>query len=54
MGSHYKNEILKLRKYVKRYDFVSFARRVGDKYGKNFMDTAAKAGIYATKTCLKE
>ena len=43
----------KLRKYVKGYGFLSFARRFGDKYGKNLMDTATKIGIDAAKTASK-
>ena len=30
------------RKYVKGFDFLSFARKLGDKYGKKLMDTAIK------------
>ena len=32
------------RRYVKGYDFLSFARKFGDKYGKKVMDTATKVG----------
>ena len=32
---------------------MSFARKFGDKYGKNLMDTATKAGIDAAKTASK-
>ena len=39
----------KFRKYVKRYNFLSF----GDKYGKILMDTATKTGIDAAKTTCK-
>ena len=38
------------RKYVKGYDFLSFARNLGDKYSKKLMDTATKTGIDAAKT----
>ena len=38
------------RKYVKGYGFLSFARKVGDKYGKKLMDTATKTGIDAAKS----
>ena len=38
------------RKYVKRYGFLSFARKTGDKYGKKLMDTATKTGIDPAKT----
>ena len=40
----------KYRKYVKGYGLLSFAKQFGDKYGKNLMDTATKAGIDAAKT----
>ena len=43
----------KYRKYVKEYGFLSFARRVGDIYGKKLMDTATKTGRDATKTASK-
>ena len=43
----------KFRKYVKRYGFLSFARKVGDKYGKNLIDTATKTGIDGAKTASK-
>ena len=32
------------RRYVKGYDFLSFARKFGDKCGKKLMDTATKVG----------
>ena len=32
------------RRYVKGYGFLSFARKFGDKYGKNLMNTATKVG----------
>ena len=32
------------RRYVKEYDFLSFARKFGDKYGKKIMNTATKVG----------
>ena len=40
----------KYRKYVKRYGFLSFARRFGNKYGRKLMDTATKTGIDTAKT----
>ena len=43
----------KFRKYVKRYGFLSFARKFGDKYGKKLIDTATKTGIDAAKTASK-
>ena len=30
------------RKYVQGYDFLSFARKFGDKYGKKFINTSKK------------
>ena len=33
--------------------FLSFARKFGNKYGKNLMDTATKTGIDAAKTASK-
>ena len=41
------------RKYVKCYDFLSFARKYEDKYAKKLMDTATKSGIDAAKTASK-
>ena len=43
----------KVRKYVKGYGFLSFAKKVGDKYGKTLIDTATKTGIDAAKTAAK-
>ena len=43
----------RFRKYVKGYDFLSFARKFGDKYGKKLIDTATKTGIDAAKTASK-
>ena len=43
----------KFRKYVKRYGFLSIARTFWDKYDKNLMDTATKAGTDAAKTASK-
>ena len=43
----------KFRKYVKRYGFLSFARKFGDKYGKKLIDIATKKGIDAAKTASK-
>ena len=44
----------KLRKYVKEYGFLSFARKFGDKKARKLMDTALKTGIDATKLLRKE
>ena len=43
----------RLRKYVKGYEFLYFARKVGDKYGKKLMGTARKTGIVAAETASK-
>ena len=43
----------KFRKYVKGYDFLSFARKFGDKYGKKLVDSARKTGIDTAKTASK-
>ena len=43
----------KYRKYIKRYRFLSFSRKFGDKYGKKLMDIATKRGIDAAKTVSK-
>ena len=41
----------KYSKYVKGHEFLSFARKVGDKYGKKLIET--KTGIDAAKTTSK-
>ena len=41
------------RKYVGRYGFLSFAKKIGDKYGKKIMDTAKKTVIDVAKTASK-
>ena len=43
----------RFRKYVERYDFLSFARKFGDKYGKELKYTATKTGIHAARTASK-
>ena len=43
----------KYRKFVTGYDFLSFARKFGDKYGKMLMNTATKTGIDAAKITSK-
>ena len=40
----------RFRKYVKGYGFLSFAKKLGHKYGKKLMDTATETGIDAAKT----
>ena len=39
----------KYRIYVQGYDFLSFAGKFGDKYGKKLMGTATKTGINTEK-----
>ena len=41
------------RKYVKGYGFISFAKNLGNKYGKNLIDNAAKTGKDFAKTAGK-
>ena len=43
----------RFRKYVKDYGFLSFARKFGNKYGKNLMDTATKTGMDAAEIASK-
>ena len=43
----------KFRKYVKGYGILSFARKLGNKYGKKLMDTTTKTWIDAAKTTSK-
>ena len=43
----------KFRKYIKGYDFLSFARKFCDKYGKKLMDTATKTGR-CCQNCFKK
>ena len=43
----------KYRKYVEGYDFLSFARKFGDKFGKKLMDTATKTGLDSEKIASK-
>ena len=43
----------KNRKYVKGHDFLSFARKLGDKYGKKLTNIATKTGIETAKTASK-
>ena len=44
----------KFRKYFEGYDFLSFARKFGDKYGKKLMDTTTKTGTDTAKTASKQ
>ena len=41
------------KKYVKGYDFLSFARKFGDKYGRKVIDVTIKTGIDVAKTASK-
>ena len=41
------------RKNVKGYDFLSFARRFGNKYDEKLMDTATKTGTNVAKPASK-
>ena len=43
----------RFRKYVKGYGFWSFAKKIGNEYGKKLMDTATKTEIDAAKTASK-
>ena len=43
----------RFRKYVKGYGFLSFARKLGDKYGKKLIGTTTKTGIDAAKITSK-
>ena len=43
----------KYRKFVEGYNFLSFARKFGDKYDKILINTATKVGIDAAKTASK-
>ena len=43
----------RFRKYLKGYGFLSFAKNVGNKYGKTLIDTATKTGIDAAKMASK-
>ena len=44
----------RFRTYVKGYDFLSFARKFGDKYCKKLIDTATKTGMGAAKNFFKK
>ena len=41
-------------RYVKGYGFLSFARKFGDKYGENLVDTAKKQGTNIAKVAGKK
>ena len=40
------------KKYVEGYGFLSFARKLGDKFVKKLMDTATKAEVHAPKNII--
>ena len=43
----------RFRKYVKGYEFLSFARKFDDKYGKKLMNAATKTIIDAERTAYR-
>ena len=43
----------KFRNYIKGYGFLSFVKKIDDKYGKKLMDTATKTEIDVAKTTSK-
>ena len=43
----------RIRKYIKGYGFLFFARKFADKYGKKLIDTATKTRTDAAKTASK-
>ena len=43
----------KFRKYIQGYGFLSFARKLGDRYGKKIYRYSTKTGIDAAKTASK-
>ena len=43
----------KFRKYVQGYSFLSFATKLGDRYGKKLIEAATNTGIVAAKTASK-
>ena len=45
-----RNQEPRTRKYVRGYGFLSFARKLSNKYGKQLSDTANKTGLDALKT----
>ena len=44
----------KYKKYVEGYDFLSFARKLGDKYVKKLMNTATKKKKKSRHRCCKD
>ena len=43
----------KFGKYVQGYGFLSFAKKLGDRFGKKLIDTATNTGIDVAKTASK-
>ena len=41
----------KFKKYVEGCDFLLFAKKFGDEYGKKIMDTVTERGTDAAKNC---
>ena len=44
----------RMRKYVKGYGFLSFAKNLSNKYGKQLSDTATKIGLDALKIAARK
>ena len=44
----------RLRKYVKGHGFLSFSKKIGNKYGKKLMYTATKTGIDTANNSIKK
>ena len=42
------------RKYLKGHAFLSFAKSLSNKYGKQLLNTASKTGLGALKTASKK
>ena len=42
------------KKSAKGYKFLSFLRNLSNKYGKQYLDTAAKTGLDALKTASRK
>ena len=51
--THYSVEP-RTRKYVQGYGFLSFARNLFSKYGKELFNTASKTGINAPKKVIQQ
>ena len=42
------------RKYIKRYEFLSFAKNLSNKYGKQLLDSATKSELNSLKSTSKK